>query len=101
MQPRMISAAGRRQPPAVQRANSGRLNLPGLPYRLKIESRSDNPAWTEVVSSLLGVANRWGADAGFKYYHDYSGIVFFLSALALLLLFSWLLGCREIREDIF
>ena len=35
------------------------------------------------VSSLLGVANIWGADAGFKYYHDYSGIVFFLSALAL------------------
>ncbi len=53
------------------------------------------------VASLLGVANVWGADTGFKYYHDYSGIVFFLSALALLLLFSRLLGCREIREDIF
>jgi exosortase len=53
------------------------------------------------VTSLLGVAYVWGADAGFKYYHDYSGIVFFLSALALLLLFSRLLGCREIREDIF
>jgi exosortase len=53
------------------------------------------------VASLLVVANVWGADAGFKYYHDYSGIVFFLSALALLLLFSWVLGCREIREDIF
>ncbi len=36
------------------------------------------------VSSLLGVANIWGADVGFKYYHDYSGIVFFLSALLLL-----------------
>lgn len=53
------------------------------------------------VASLLGVAQVWGADAGFKYYHDYSGIVFFLSAVALLLLFSRLLGCREIREDIF
>lgn len=53
------------------------------------------------VSSLLGVAHLWGADAGFKYYHDYSGIVFFMSALALLLLFSRLLGCREIKEDIF
>ena len=53
------------------------------------------------VASLLGVAYLWGADAGFKYYHDYSGIVFFLSAFALLLLFSRLLGCREIREDIF
>ena len=53
------------------------------------------------VASLLVVANTWGAEAAFKYYHDYSGIVFFLSALALLLLFSWVLGCREIREDIF
>jgi len=53
------------------------------------------------VASLLVVANIWGADAGFKYYHDYSGVVFFLSALSLLLLFSWVLGCREIREDIF
>ena len=53
------------------------------------------------VASLLGVANVWGADAGFKYYHDYSGIVFFLSALLLLVVFSWVLGCREIREDIF
>jgi exosortase len=53
------------------------------------------------VSSLLGVANAWGADAGFKYYHDYSGIVFFLSALVLLVVFSRVVGCREIREDIF
>jgi exosortase len=53
------------------------------------------------VTSLLAVANAWGADAAFRYYHDYSGIVFFLSALALLVLFSRLLGCREIREDIF
>lgn len=53
------------------------------------------------VASLLGVAETWGADTGFKYYHDYSGIVFFLSALGLLLLLSWLLKCREIREDIF
>jgi exosortase len=53
------------------------------------------------VASLLVVANIWGADAAFKYYHDYSGIVFFLSALAMLLAFSWVLGCREIRDDIF
>lgn len=53
------------------------------------------------ISSLLGVANAWGADVGFKYYHDYSGIVFFFSALVLLLLFSRVIGCREIREDIF
>jgi exosortase len=53
------------------------------------------------VASLLGVAYIWGPEAGFNYYHDYSGIVFFLSALALLVLFTRLLGCREIREDIF
>lgn len=53
------------------------------------------------VSSLLGVASAWGADAGFKYYHDYSGFLFFLSALALLVLVSRLVKCREIREDIF
>jgi exosortase len=53
------------------------------------------------VASLLIVANVWGTDVAFKYYHDYSGLVFFLSALALLLLFSWVLGCREIRSDIF
>jgi exosortase len=53
------------------------------------------------VASLLGVANVWGAEAGFKYYHDYSGIVFFMSAVVLLVLFSRWVGCREIREDIF
>lgn len=52
------------------------------------------------VASLLAVANVWGADTGFKFYHDYSGIVFFLSAFALLLLFSRWVQCREIREDL-
>ncbi len=53
------------------------------------------------VASLLVVANIWGADTGFKYYHDYSSIVFFLSALVLLVLFSRWVKCREIREDLF
>jgi exosortase len=53
------------------------------------------------VSSLLGVANTWGADTAFTYYHDYSGVVFFASAVVLLILFSRWCGCREIREDIF
>ncbi len=53
------------------------------------------------VASLLAVANVWGAEAGFKYYHDYSSIVFFLSAVVLLLVFSRVVQCREIREDIF
>lgn len=52
------------------------------------------------IVSLLGVANTWGTDAGFTYYHDYSGIIFFCSALVLLLLFSRVIGCREVRTDI-
>jgi len=31
------------------------MNLPGTPYRLRIETRLDNPGWMGVVSSLLGV----------------------------------------------
>jgi exosortase len=53
------------------------------------------------VSSLLVVASVWGAEAGFKYYHDYSGIVFFVSAVVLLFMFSRWARCREIRDDIF
>lgn len=52
------------------------------------------------VSSLLLVANRWGADAGFHYYHDYSGFVFFAIAFALLILFARMLGCSQIRNDL-
>ncbi len=52
------------------------------------------------VASLLGVATRWGVDAGFTYYHDYSGIVFFLFAFACLILFAGLLRCRDIRADL-
>src|SRR5262249_16183661 len=33
----------------------GSMNLPGMPYRLKIELRSDLPAWIGVVSAVLGV----------------------------------------------
>jgi exosortase len=53
------------------------------------------------VASLLWVADAFGAGAGLTYYHDYSGIVFFLFAFALLLLLSRAFRCREIREDIF
>ncbi len=52
------------------------------------------------VSSLLWVADRWGVEAGFTYYHDYSGIFFFLFAFLCLILLAWLLGCRNIRADI-
>lgn len=52
------------------------------------------------VSSLLAVANRWGADAGFTYYHDYSGFVFFAFSFALLMLLAHWLGCNTIRNDL-
>jgi len=52
------------------------------------------------VSTLMAVADRWGVDAGFTYYHNYSGIFFFLFAFACLLLLARLLKCREIRADL-
>ncbi|RME79992.1 MAG: exosortase/archaeosortase family protein [Caldilineae bacterium] len=52
------------------------------------------------VSSLLWVADRWGVDAGFKYYHDYSGIFFFLFAFACLILLARILGCKNVRGDL-
>lgn len=36
------------------------------------------------VATLLFVAQAWGAEAGFSFYHDYSGILFFVAVLALI-----------------
>lgn len=36
------------------------------------------------VATLLFVARAWGAEAGFTFYHDYSGILFFVAVLALI-----------------
>ncbi len=52
------------------------------------------------VSTLLWVADRWGVQVGFTYYHDYSGILFFLFAFLCLILLARLLGCRQIRADL-
>ncbi len=52
------------------------------------------------VSSLLWVADQWGVEAGFTYYHDYSGFVFFAISFALLILLAQLLGCSKIRNDL-
>jgi exosortase len=52
------------------------------------------------VSNLLVVARYWGAEAAFRFYHDYSGIVFFLLVLALLLPLTKLLGCRTLRLEV-
>lgn len=52
------------------------------------------------VSALLVIAHLFGAEAGMKYFHDYSSPVLFLLAFALLILVSRLVGCSEIRRDI-
>ncbi len=52
------------------------------------------------VSSLLWVADQWGVEAGFTYYHDYSGFIFFAISFALLILLAQLLGCSKIRNDL-
>jgi exosortase len=52
------------------------------------------------VSSLLAIAHFFGAEAGMKYFHDYSSPVLFLLAFGLLILTSRLVGCSEIRRDI-
>ena len=31
------------------------MNLPRTPYRLRVETRLDNPGWMGLVSSILGV----------------------------------------------
>ncbi len=53
------------------------------------------------VTSLLFVANRWGPQAGFSFYHDYSGYVFFLAAFAFLILLARGVKCRDVRSDLF
>jgi exosortase len=52
------------------------------------------------VTSLLAVAQVWGAEAALHYYHTAFGFVFYLLALALLLTLAGVLGCRDIRSDI-
>jgi exosortase len=52
------------------------------------------------VSSLLVIAHFFGAEAGMRYFHDYSSPVLFLLAFALLIVVSRLVGCSEIRRDI-
>jgi exosortase len=52
------------------------------------------------VTSLLWVADRWGLETAQRYYHDFSGPVFFTLALVGLLAVSWGLRCRDLRSDI-
>ena len=52
------------------------------------------------VSSLLFVARRWGAEAGFIFYHDFSGPIFFILMLLLLIPLAALLRCTTLRTDV-
>ncbi len=52
------------------------------------------------VVSLLFVANRWGAEAGFNFYHNYSGYVFFLVAFAFLIMLARVVRCSNVRSDL-
>ncbi len=52
------------------------------------------------VTSLLWAADRWGAEAALRYYHGFSGPIFFALALGGLLAASWGMGCRDLRADI-
>ncbi len=52
------------------------------------------------VALLLLVAHLWGAEAGLRYFHDYSSPVLFVVAVLLLMGVSWAAQCRGIRSDI-
>ncbi|MEM7129069.1 MAG: exosortase/archaeosortase family protein [Chloroflexota bacterium] len=77
----------------------------------------DGPLWSKVllvllavpmalvtnilrVSSLLFVARNLGAEAGFIFYHDYSGPIFFVLAMILLYPLARLLQFRNLRLDV-
>lgn len=52
------------------------------------------------VASLLFIARAWGAQAGFVFYHDYSGIGFFVIVLALMLPLTRLLRVDNLRPEV-
>ncbi|HAJ38000.1 MAG TPA: hypothetical protein DCL15_20200 [Chloroflexi bacterium] len=52
------------------------------------------------VATLLFVARAWGADAAFAFYHDYSGILFFVAVLALILPLTRALQLGRLRAEV-
>ena len=52
------------------------------------------------VTSLLFVARIWGAHAGFIFYHDYSGLGFFVIVLALMWPITRMLRCNRLRPEV-
>ena len=52
------------------------------------------------VATLLFVAREWGAAAGFTYYHDYSGIFFFIGVLLLVYPLTRVLRFGHLRYEV-
>lgn len=52
------------------------------------------------VANLLVVERSWGAEAAFDFYHTYSGLLFFVLALLLLIPLTKLLRCSTLRVDV-
>jgi exosortase len=52
------------------------------------------------VASLLFVARAYGANAAFTFYHDYSGVVFFLGVFLLMFPLTRLLQARTFRMEV-
>jgi exosortase len=52
------------------------------------------------VATLLFVARAWGAQAAFTYYHDYSGVFFFIGVLLLVYPLTRMLRFRQLRYDV-
>lgn len=52
------------------------------------------------VASLMYVARWFGAESAFIFYHDYSGIIFFIMALALLVPLARLFRCTTLRLNV-
>ena len=52
------------------------------------------------VASLLFMARTYGVQAAFTFYHDYSGIIFFIVALSLLIPLTRLLRSTQLRSEV-
>lgn len=52
------------------------------------------------ITSLIFIARSYGAQAGFVFYHDYSGIIFFICILLLMLPLMRLLQVNRLRMDV-
>ena len=52
------------------------------------------------VSSLIAVARAYGVETAFRYYHDYSGLLFFILMLLLIFPLTKVLHCRTLRLEV-